>query len=499
TPGVFVSKKKAPAKAERSKGIELLYDVALLEEAQLKKVIKRSKRETKIHQACGSSEGSDFESEVPDEPKAKSIDISEGTGLKPGVPDVSKADSSKNEYVHTPEDYVPTDDETDDVDDEEYDRINKELYDDVNVNAEHEEVSQEVADDQVKDDAKTTVTAALATDVPLQSSSISSDYATKFLNLNNIALESETLAASQLRVTNLEKEVQELRNVDNSFIVISTIKYEVPNVVKEFLGTNMDDALYKVLKKHNDKKKEKMYYPRFTKAIIHHFISKDKSISMRNRMFMHTVQHDCVLAYKTYLAFAIGATPPKKTRKFKKPASPSKKKALVAVDEPIDKSVKKPVAKRQSAGIELLSDVALLEEAQLKKLIKRSKRETNIHQPGGSIKGADFESEVPDEPKAKSINISEGTGLKPGVPDHSDDERTESVNPSTSDDEEETQEYKYVHTLEDYVPTNDETEDMDDEEYDRINKELCDDMNVGLMDAKPTNEEIGDEEMTHAE
>ncbi|GJY96854.1 hypothetical protein Tco_0513764 [Tanacetum coccineum] len=98
TPGVHVLKKKAPTKAERSKGIELLSEAASLEEAQLKKAIKRSKRETNIHQACGSSEGVDLESEVPDEQKGKSIDTSEGTGLKPRVPDVTKADSSKSEY-----------------------------------------------------------------------------------------------------------------------------------------------------------------------------------------------------------------------------------------------------------------------------------------------------------------------------------------------------------------------------------------------------------------
>nr|GFD45923.1 hypothetical protein [Tanacetum cinerariifolium] len=36
--------------------------------------------------------------------------------------------------------------------------------------------------------------------------------------------------------------------------------------------------------------------------------------------------------YKTYLAFAIGAETPKKARKFKKLASPLKKKALFAVE-----------------------------------------------------------------------------------------------------------------------------------------------------------------------
>ncbi|GJT30202.1 hypothetical protein Tco_0910477 [Tanacetum coccineum] len=133
-------KKKAPAKTERSKGIELLSDAALLEEAQLKKDIKRRKRETHIHQACGSSKGADLESE-------------------------GDSDDEDDEFVHTPEDYIPTDDE--DVDDEVFDRINKEMYSDVNVelkdsecegegkddkdmthdgqvDAEHEEVSQEI-------------------------------------------------------------------------------------------------------------------------------------------------------------------------------------------------------------------------------------------------------------------------------------------------------------------------------------------------------------------
>ncbi|GKF69133.1 hypothetical protein Tco_0202190, partial [Tanacetum coccineum] len=143
--------RKAPAKAERSKRIELLSEAASLEEAQ-----------------------------VLDEPKGKTIDTSEGTGLKLGVPNVSKADSSESKYeswganeeedefVHTLDDYVPTDNENVDdenVDDEEYEHINKEMYDDVNVelkdteppneekgdeeithaenvNAEHKEVSQ---------------------------------------------------------------------------------------------------------------------------------------------------------------------------------------------------------------------------------------------------------------------------------------------------------------------------------------------------------------------
>ncbi|GJU08743.1 hypothetical protein Tco_1125173 [Tanacetum coccineum] len=164
TPGVSVSKRKTPVKTERSKGIELLFEAALLEEAQLKKAIKQSKQETNIHQARGLSDGAGLELEGPDEQKGKSSDTSEGTGLIPGVPDVSKADSSKR-------------------------KGNEEMTDAEKVDAENENVNEEVAGDQVNDDAQATVTAALATQktkVPLQSYSNSSDYANKFLNFDNI-------------------------------------------------------------------------------------------------------------------------------------------------------------------------------------------------------------------------------------------------------------------------------------------------------------------------
>ncbi|GJZ23274.1 hypothetical protein Tco_0560733, partial [Tanacetum coccineum] len=246
TLGVSVSKKKAPAKAERNKEIDLLSEAALLEEAQMKKAIQRSKQETHMHQAGGSGDGAGLEPEVPDEPKGNSIDTHEGTGLKPVVPDVSKADSSNSEYeswgvsdddddddddqqgddkrtesdndknidlnktddeeetqegefVHTPDDNVPTDDETHDVDDEEYDRINEEMYDDMNVdlkdaeladegkgdeemtdaeklNDELREVIQEVASAQVQDEAQGITTAA-PTQVASSSRYVSSNYA----------------------------------------------------------------------------------------------------------------------------------------------------------------------------------------------------------------------------------------------------------------------------------------------------------------------------------
>ncbi|GJT30767.1 retrovirus-related pol polyprotein from transposon TNT 1-94 [Tanacetum coccineum] len=236
-------------------------------------------------------------------------------------------------------------------------------------------------------------------------------------------------------------------------------------------------------------RKENMPYPRFTMAIIQHFNSKDKSIFMRNKRFMHTIQDDTLL----------GATNPKKARKFKKPTSPSKKKTLVDVEEPAKKPAKKPTTRRQFAGVQI--------------------KDT----PG---KGAGLELEVLDESKGKSIDTSEGTGLKPRVLDVSkadsseseyeswgdsdddddddqqvDDERTESdddksVDLNKTDDEEETQEDEFVHTPENYVPTDDETNDVDDEECDHINKEMYSDVNVELKDTELEGEGKDDEEMT---
>nr|GEV36903.1 hypothetical protein [Tanacetum cinerariifolium] len=44
--GEFVSKKKAHGKADRGKGIKLLSDAALLEDAQLKKALEKSRKVT---------------------------------------------------------------------------------------------------------------------------------------------------------------------------------------------------------------------------------------------------------------------------------------------------------------------------------------------------------------------------------------------------------------------------------------------------------------------
>ncbi|GJV35915.1 hypothetical protein Tco_1408392 [Tanacetum coccineum] len=261
-----------------------------------------------------------------------------------------------------------------------------------------------------------------------------------------------------------------------------------------------------------------MYYPRFTKAIIHHFISKDKSISIRNRMFKHTARDDSILglmrfvsrsddfqvygsllpqrmtnqqmrdsyAYKTYLAYATGATSPKMKRKLKKHVSPLEQKTLITDEEEELEPAKKvaPAKVVRSKGIELLSDAALLEEAQLKKALRRNKRDTTIHQANGSSERANSESEVSDEQKGKLKDTSEGTGLKPRVPDVSTVDSFESKNKSWGDSGDEENEQR------------DEANEQSDDEDEQT---LYGDVNISLKDVESTDKEKGDVEMTNTE
>ncbi|GJR74585.1 hypothetical protein Tco_0086950 [Tanacetum coccineum] len=265
-----VTKKKTLEQSLKLKGMEMLSNAAMLA-ANTKKAIKASKRDSRSHhQSGGSSEGAGSKPEVLDELKSKTKDTNEGADLKQEVSDVSKAMSSdqeskneswgdskdddddrksddertetndgqsidlnkiddeegtqEDEFVHTPDDYVPIDDETQDVDDEEYVHINEELYDDVNVEVEHEEIKQEVASTKVQDDVQEATTVVPSKEKEKNEARPSSSSRSV---LSNYVLESETLFAIHLRVSYLEMEVKELRNVDHytSLLEKSNLKF----------------------------------------------------------------------------------------------------------------------------------------------------------------------------------------------------------------------------------------------------------------------------------
>nr|GEU62494.1 hypothetical protein [Tanacetum cinerariifolium] len=85
-----------------------------------------------------------------------------------------------------------------------------------------------------------------------------------------------------------------------------------------------EDFVYQV-KHKNQKKNNEMHYPRFTKAIIHHFMSKDPSIPKRNKVNWHYVRDDHMnsKAYKEYYAIAIGEAAPKPKAGFRRTRSSS--------------------------------------------------------------------------------------------------------------------------------------------------------------------------------
>ncbi|GJW61071.1 hypothetical protein Tco_0110406 [Tanacetum coccineum] len=209
TPGVSVSKKKSPATTHKRKGNDLLSEAALLEDAQMKKVLDELKGKT-----TGTNEGIGTIPGVPDVPKDQSESEYESWGESrddddsndddnDDVSDDDDSDDNGNnnasddertesdddqnnddkeeyddEYVRTPSSNESTDDENEQVDEEVYDRIDEELYKDVNTTY-----------NQVKDDAHVTLSVVhdtQKTEVPLQSSFVSSDFATQFLNLDNI-------------------------------------------------------------------------------------------------------------------------------------------------------------------------------------------------------------------------------------------------------------------------------------------------------------------------
>ncbi|GJV93975.1 copia protein [Tanacetum coccineum] len=216
------------------------------------------------------------------------------------------------------------------------------------------------------------------------------------------------------------------------------------------------------------KKQEKMYYPRFTKFIIHHFLIQEKSLFWRNRIGMHTSKDDYLIntlrfvsrkeasqiygavlpvfltspemkeskTYKTYLGYATGEVPPKVARKFKK-ASPSKKESeLVPRDEePVKKGKRLKTPAKKSASKPATSIV--IREPPVETKSKRKEKEKVDVAHG---KGIELLSEVALSEKAQMKEIhptvtSEGTGDKPGVPDVTNDDSSESESESWGNDE----------------------------------------------------------------
>ncbi|GJV56351.1 hypothetical protein Tco_1457356 [Tanacetum coccineum] len=216
-----------------------------------------------------------------------------------------------------------------------------------------------------------------------------------------------------------------------------------------------EDLVFQIENKESRKNKY-MFYPRFTKVIINHFMSQDQSIPRRNKVDWHMANDDPILttmrfipqhevvqkygailpdyltnpamkeseAYKTYHDLATGKVKPKpkyvcrssktKTDEAPKPSSGKRVKTTAKVA----KSGKK---KQPAIGLETLSDIAMTEAEQMKLANERSKTQLCSSQPSGS-------------------GAHEGTGVSPGVPDAStyqSDKEEISWKSSAEDDDDE--------------------------------------------------------------
>ncbi|GJR55569.1 hypothetical protein Tco_1406090 [Tanacetum coccineum] len=94
TPEMPVSKKKEKVDVTRGKGIELLYEVALAKDTQFEEVRMKSMRD--YHKTHPSGSGTITKTALSAAKINPSV-TNEGTGVKPGVSDVTKEESSESE------------------------------------------------------------------------------------------------------------------------------------------------------------------------------------------------------------------------------------------------------------------------------------------------------------------------------------------------------------------------------------------------------------------
>nr|GEY22507.1 retrovirus-related Pol polyprotein from transposon TNT 1-94 [Tanacetum cinerariifolium] len=240
--------------------------------------------------------------------------------------------------------------------------------------------------------------------------------------------------------------------------------YHKKNVDYAFLI--WEDFVYQVEHK-NHKKSNEMSYPRFTKVT---------NEEIRNSK-----------AYKEYYAIATGEAAPKPKGSARRtkggsdtsitpPTAATTPKQTAAATPKLTAVVKgKQTAKaRKAKSLSARLEVAMTDAEQLKLVLKRSRQQMHISQPGGSgtDKGTSFKLEVPDVPTDKSEeelswNSSNDEGADDQGKDEDDDEedkRDDHEEGKEDDDDEETRDEKSF----DPIPcTPESSEDEGDGEEDQ--------------------------------
>ncbi|GKD27789.1 hypothetical protein Tco_1234003, partial [Tanacetum coccineum] len=190
----------------KAKGLAVLSEVALTKAEQLKLATKRSKKDFHISHASGSGNRVDSQSKVPDEQQQKSSSTDEGTDSDEEDDDEDNFDDDSDdnderddERIKSNRDEIPDPNKTNEEhnkEEEEYDAefnieedkkindeddaVTKELYDDVNVNLGNEDTEMTNADLGASEQQN-------KTGGPTQSSSVSYDFTSKLLNIDNLS------------------------------------------------------------------------------------------------------------------------------------------------------------------------------------------------------------------------------------------------------------------------------------------------------------------------
>nr|GEV96303.1 hypothetical protein [Tanacetum cinerariifolium] len=185
TPGVSVSKKKAPAKADKSKGIEILSDVALSEAAQLKGHKEKQERLSHLLSKWLSKDGKDDKDDNDDDASKGDNDEADSGDDGNDVHDSERIDSGDDDEIlfFTLKDYDEEEHDEEYESDDDNENMFKEeddddLYKDVDVRSLGIKHKKEMKGDEEMTDADHN-----KTDDSKKSSFMSLDFANQFLIL----------------------------------------------------------------------------------------------------------------------------------------------------------------------------------------------------------------------------------------------------------------------------------------------------------------------------
>ncbi|GKA67992.1 retrovirus-related pol polyprotein from transposon TNT 1-94, partial [Tanacetum coccineum] len=279
--------------------------------------------------------------------------------------------------------------------------------------------------------------------------------------------------------------------------------YHQKNV--DYVELLWEDFIYQIDNKAY-KKQEKMYYPQFTKVIIHNFLTQDKSLSWRNKIGMHTSRDDYLIntlrfvstkeetqiygailhesltslerketkAYKTYLVST--DEPTGKSKRVKRSAKKSTKDPTRGVviretpEMPLSKK-KEKVDVTRGKGIKLLSQGWHLDEDS-----QGNDEDDRNNDQDSSSDDSDQENDS-DNDKTQSDNDNESNS------DHETDENESGSETSSNDSDDK-----------DEINITDKVEGDEDEKMDYTTSQLYDDVDIRLNEPVDTDKGLVQEE-----